>query len=153
MSKEKDKPIHPMEQVFDIEPGSTELTFTSEREVATVASTPLFDEKDQEIEKQFQEVYETAMDAFEQQAGQSELIEPKFRARNEEVAVQYLNTALSAAKEKLTLKQHRDKIAVAEQKANTPGTLNQNLIVGDRNDILRTIFAQDKGENTENENE
>lgn len=130
---------HPMEDVFDIEEGTTvvERTQVVQSDLAPIDE---YDVKDNEIERQFQEVYDAAMTAFETTSETVMQVEPKFRARNEEVAVQYLSTALNAAREKALLKQHKDKINVSKIKASTPGTLNQNLIVADRNEILKEIL-------------
>lgn len=138
MNDEKTRSIeHPLEQVLDLEEGSTIVPYEGRDTELTIIDE--FDEKDQEIEGQFQEVYDAAMSAFDAQARDAETIEPKFRARNEEVAVQYLNTALAAAKEKATMKQHKDKMYNDRKKVPGPKTLNQNLIVADRNEILRHI--------------
>lgn len=143
MSEEKEITIeHPMEEILDIEPGTTIATVVERNTELVVADE--FDAKDQEIEGQMQEVYEAAMEAFEDQCNDNQVIEPKYRARNQEVAVQFLNAALNAAKEKSTLKQHKDKLAVAQARAVGPKTLNQNLIVADRNDILKHIMNGDQ---------
>ena len=133
---------HPMEEVLDIEAGTTVITRAEhERQELTVVDE--YDEKDQELEGQFQEVYDTAMDAFETQATEADLIDPQFRARNQEVAAQFLNTALGAVKEKSALKMHKDKINIDARKATTPKTLNQNVIVADRNEILKALMQQE----------
>ena len=134
---------HPMEDMLDIEPGTTQVPATIERSTELVAHEE-FDDKDKEIEEQYQEVYDAAMGAFEQQSMDSEVIEPKYRARNQEVAVQFLNAALQAAKEKGGMKQHKDKLNVAKVKANTAGTTNNNLIVADRNEILKHLGGKDE---------
>lgn len=134
---------HPMEQVLGIEGGTTEVPAIPQRstELATVDE---YDNKDEEIETQFQEVYDLALDAYEQQAADAETVEPKYRARNQEVAVQYLNTALNAAKEKSTLKQFKDKMFNDRKATSGPKTVNNNLIVDDRNNILKAIMGEDK---------
>ena len=114
---------------------STELT-----------SIETYDEKDSEIETQFQEVYDAAMGAFEGQFQEADLVEGKYKARVGEVAVQFLNTALQAAQNKSLLKQHKDKIAEATKKNSTPNTVNNNLIVADRNEILKKLMG-DKDNN------
>ena len=134
---------HPMEDMLDIEPGTTQVPATIERSTELVAHEE-FDAKDKEIEEQYQEVYDAAMGAFEQQSMDSEVIEPKYRARNQEVAVQFLNAALQAAKEKGGMKQHKDKLNVAKVKANSAGTTNNNLIVADRNEILKHLGGKDE---------
>ena len=98
---------HPIEDVLEIESGTTLLPVV-EHAPTELAVTSDYDEEDREINEQFQEVYDVAMDAYETQAADIETIEPKFRARNSEVAVQYLNTALNAAKEKANIKMAKD---------------------------------------------
>lgn len=133
---------HPAEDAFDIEPGTTVVPFSQVTTDLTVAEE--YDPKDIEIEEQFQTIYDVALTAFESSKDTSEIVDPKFSARNAEVAAVYLNTALAAAKEKALLKQHKDKI---EQKSSAK-TVNNTLIVqADRNELLKQMFADDK--NTE----
>lgn len=136
---EVEKPTeHPMEEVLELESGTT-LVPHKER-TTELALSEHYDDKDSEIEGQFQEVYDAAMEAFDETAAESDLIEPKFRARNKEVAVQFLNTALNAAREKSTLKQHKDKVAVEVGKVQNSGkTVNNNLVVADRNELLKMM--------------
>lgn len=130
---------HPMEEVFDLEPGTT----LEEREVReTELCVPDdYDQKDSEIEEQIQEIYDAAMGAFESQCDETELVEGKYKARNAEVAVQFLNSALAAAKEKASLKAHKDKTAIAtgKLKGGPNQVTNNNIIVADRNDILKRL--------------
>ena len=153
MSDEREKEtktkeiIHPMEDVFDIEPGTTLVEYEESLPTVLVVHEE-YDNKDVEIEDQFQEVYQKAMDAFEEQSTEAELVDGKYKARNAEVAAQYLNTALHAVKEKSNVKQHKDKQVVAKEKAKTPGTVNQNLFV-DRNDLLKALQAKDDKDETE----
>jgi len=130
---------HPLEDVFDIESGSTLMPRT-EKTTELVASEE-YDNKDKEIEDQFQEVYDAALSAFEDQVAEAEVIEGKYKARNMEVGVQLLNTALSAAKEKSSLKQHKDKTVIAKSKLGEK-TTNNTLIVADRNDLLKTLMGK-----------
>ena len=142
MSNETDKTVtHPMEYFLNIEEGSTPLVTIEQRSTELVIA-PEFDEKDKEIEEQFQEVYDAAMTVFETQCQGFELIESQYRARSQEVAAQFLNTALAAAKEKSNMKQHADKLAILKVKASTPNTVNQNLIVADRNELLKRIMGK-----------
>ena len=136
---------HPLEDVLDIESGTTLLPALPERNTELVTAEQ-YDNKDTEIEGQFQEVYDAAMDAYEQQAKDAETVDPKYRARNQEVAVQYLNTALNAAKEKATMKQFKDKIVNDRRSSKGPSTVNNNLVVADRNEILRQIMGRNKNE-------
>jgi len=131
---------HPLEGVLDITPGTTVVEYQESAPTDLVVHTD-YDNKDAEIEDQFQEVYDKAMDAFDVQSDITDQVEGKFAARNAEVAVQFLNAALNAAKEKSGMKAHKDKLDVAKTRAGTPGTVNQNLII-DRNDLLRTLLDQ-----------
>ena len=129
---------HPMEDVLNIESGTTPMTKVER--TSDLVPTEAFDEKDVEIEEQFQEVYDSAMGAFEGQMDEAELVEGKYKARNGEVAVQFLNAALAAAKEKSGLKQHKDKLSVAKGKISGGGRSN-NLIIADRNELLKEIMG------------
>lgn len=135
---------HPMEEVLDITPGTTMVEHV-QRSTDLVEHQP-YDGKDTEIEGQYQEIFDAAMDQFDTQSGEAELVEGKYKARNAEVAAQYLNTALAAVSGKADVKKHKDKISVATVKAGTPGTLNQNVIVADRNDILKAFMEGDADE-------
>lgn len=134
---------HPMEEVFDIEPGTTAIT-TVERETTQLVEPEEYDDKDVEIEQQYQEVFDAAMGAFEGQCEEQEMVEGKYKARNAEVAVQFLNAALAAAKEKGALKQHKDKqtIAVGKLKGGN-NTTNNNLVIADRNELLKALAKGD----------
>jgi len=134
---------HPLEEEFEI-PSETTVVTRVEAIPTDLVPMESYDEKDEEIEKQFQEVYDSAMTAFEATTNTIDTIEPKYRARNEEVAVQYLTTALGAAREKALIKQHKDKITIAQSKSKTPGTVNNNLIVADRNELLKHILSKEQ---------
>lgn len=99
---------HPCEDVFDIESGTTVMTVPAPRQTQLVRAE-IYDDKDAEIEEQYQEIYDKAMDAFDDIQNDMEGIEGKYKARNNEVGVAFLNAALSAAKEKARLKEHKDK--------------------------------------------
>lgn len=131
---------HPLEKVFDIEPGTTMVPTIQRTTELTAVHT--YDEKDKEVEGQFQEIYDAAMGAFEQQTLDVDSLEGKYKARAGEVAVQYLNTALEAARSKSAQKQHKDKMSIDQGKAG-PKTVNNNLFVGDRNELLRNLRNMD----------
>lgn len=134
---------HPLEKVFGIEPGTTMLP--SIQRTTELAVVQTYDEKDKEVEGQMQEVYDAAMGAFETQSQETELVEGKYKARSGEVAVQFLNTALEAAKSKSTMKMHKDKMA-ATVSGNGPKTVNNNLVVtADRNELLRSLKQMNIG--------
>jgi len=133
---------HPAEKFLGIEPGTTVVEY-EEKPPTVLVKLDEYDDKDTEIEDQFQVVYDKAMEAFDDQSAEAEMVEGKYKARNAEVAVQYLNAALNAVKEKSDLKRHKDKLTVDMKKADTPNNQTNNLIV-DRNDLIRLIREKDK---------
>lgn len=132
---------HPLEEVFDIETGTTMVEY---KEVIPdeVVVMPTYDEKDNEIEGKLEEIYTVAMDQVSVISDQIERVEGKFKARMGEVTATMLNVALGAVREKSVLKMHKDKLTP------TPGsathTTNNNLIVADRNEILRALLDKTK---------
>lgn len=133
---------HPIEDVLGIEPGTTVMEAVEDMNFPMVVD-PVYDDKDVEIENQFQDVYVEAKTTFTTLTDDLEVMDPRFRARTAEVAVQFLNTALLAAKEKLNQKQNKDKIAVDLSQVG-PKTIHQNLnIIADRNQILRAMLEKE----------
>lgn len=124
---------HPLEESFDIESGTTMSTTKKALPVEDVVVDE-YDNKDKEIDDQLQEVYELALEEFENQTGR--IVEGRFAARNGEVASLFLNTALNAAKEKANIKLNKDKLISKVRPKNVTQNLTQNNIVADRNDIL-----------------
>lgn len=125
---------HPLEEYFDIPKGSTEVV-EYERESELVKSES-YDEKDDEIEGNYQEVYDSAMEGYDVMVEELEDCSPQFKARMSEVALQHLTIALNAAKQKGVLKQHKDKLVVSNKPSNT---VNNTMVI-DRNDLLREIL-------------
>lgn len=130
---------HPLEETFDIQENTTQLPV--KKADTDLVKVERYDDKDSELDEQFQAIHDAAFEAFENQAEDAELVDPKYKARNAEVAVQYLNTALQAVSQKLTLKQHSDKTTLAASKG--PSTVNNNLIV-DRNQVLKMFEDEEK---------
>jgi hypothetical protein len=152
----------PFEQIFDIEPGTTPTIMANvvskplgemidpetgeviERKVDAVSAEFKQEERieDLKIDKQIDKVHGAALAAFEAQHALSQQVDPKFSARNSEVAAQYLNIALDSIKTRADVKYKRQKIRVAERMDGVSSVQN-NLIVADRNDVLRSLFKQD----------
>ena len=130
---------HPLEEAFDIEPCTT-ITTKTERSTE-LAVTEQYDEKDEEIEGQFQEIYDAAFAAFEDQVAEAEVVEGKYKARNMEVATQLLNAALNAAKEKAGQKKEKDKNDIAKNKATSNKVTNNNVFMGSHQELLDNIAA------------
>lgn len=127
-----------MEQVLDLEEGTT-MVESQERVPTEAVQVAQYDEKDMEIENQLQELYETAMFQFEVQAGITQQVEGKYAARNAEVAAQFLNTALNAVQTRATVKSGKDKIKATAPKQSGGAVTNNNLVVTDRNELLRIL--------------
>lgn len=134
-----------IDESFDIEPyAQTELIDVEEsRNLPSVNIVHEdYDAKDVEIEDQFQDVYDKAMEAFEVHVEEAKDIEGKYLARNSEVANQLLSTALNAAKEKANLKQHSDNLKVKKSQGSGSGTGTTNItnnVIMDRNELLRMM--------------
>lgn len=132
---------HPLEEVFDIEPGTTIVEY-KEAVPAPVVVMPNYDQKDDEIEEKLEEIYTTAMSQVEVISDEIERVEGKYKARMGEVTATMLNVALGAVREKSVLKMHKDKLTPTP--GSGPQTVNNNLIVADRNEILRALLAKQK---------
>lgn len=132
---------HVLEGLFDLEPGTTMVNrlVVAEPEPedeVDIPAAPLYDDKDAEIDNQFQQVYNAAFMTFEAQRMSTEGMNPQFQARALEVAQQFLNTALAAASEKAKLKAAKDKIV--KPVANVNNTTN-NLVM-DRDSMLKMLM-------------
>jgi hypothetical protein len=133
-----------LESIFDIEPGTTiapvqqpmktEIVQTNDADTSN-----LINQEDKEIGEQLATIYGYAVEAFEQQTNLITEVDPRFAARNAEVAAQYLNIALNSVNSRATIRNNKLKLKVDSQ---TPGTVNQNLIVADRNELLRLLGDQ-----------
>lgn len=132
---------HPMEEVLNLEPGTTVVEY---KEVLPAESVkmPDYDQKDDEIETKLEEVYSTAMGNAMSVGDAIETVEGKYKARVGEVTAAMLNVALGAVREKSVLKQHKDKMMLETITADNPRTVNNNLVVADRNEILRMLKGQ-----------
>jgi hypothetical protein len=143
------KPLpNPLESVFnmaseemDIESqyGMAEVPLVAQVDPAAVPPPDIKDEDDILVEKRIDEVYDAAIGAFNNQTAYLEVIEPRYAARNAEVAANYLNIALAAANSRAKVKTDRKR---ANQQfvpyANTGKTTN-NLVIANREDVLKMI--------------
>ncbi|TFH11186.1 MAG: hypothetical protein E4H14_01140 [Candidatus Thorarchaeota archaeon] len=135
---------HPMEEALDIEEGTTMVEY---KEILPAESVkmPTYDLKDDEIETKLEEVYATAMGNVTTVSDEIERVEGKYKARMGEVTAAMLNVALGAVREKSLLKQHKDKITLEVTTGSTPQTVNNNLVVTDRNEIMRMLQGAKSG--------
>jgi hypothetical protein len=153
---------NPIEDFLDIAPGSTpELADTPQPTSAlidpetgelverkTSELTVADFEKEERIEDihvdaQLSEIHGAAMQAFYQQHTLSQQVDPKFSARNSEVAAQFLTAALNAVNTRIDAKYKRQKIRLEKAKAldMTPSSVQNNIIVADRNSLMQSLFA------------
>lgn len=143
---------HPLDQVLGFqeeeqqEEDNFELVETQPQSLAPTEPVPdPKDEDDIETEKRIDAVYDAAMNTFQNQMAYTEIIEPRYAARNAEVAHQFLNTALAAAATKAKVKSDRKKTNAAFVPYANKTT--NNVIVADRNELLRMMSID--GEVTE----
>lgn len=98
--------------------------------------------EDLHIDGQLEGIHNAALEAFQSQHRMSQEVDPKFSARNSEVAAQYLKIALDAVSNRVDAKYKRQKVRIAKTKAGTPDTVNNNVIIGDRNEILKALLGE-----------
>jgi len=138
----KEKPIeHPMEEIFDISPGTTIVEY-KEPEVVPATDSILYDTKDTDIDDKLENIYATAIGTATAMSEQIEVVEGRYKARMGEVSATMLSVALGAVREKSLLKQHKDKL-IGKPGAG-PQTVNNNLVVADRNELMRMMLAAKK---------
>lgn len=137
---------NPLEQVFGIEAGSTddveyEMIEAGNMLPAVSAEAPVDhkDEDDVAIEKRIDDVYEAAMNTFQQQQAYTEIVEPRYAARNAEVAANYLNIALAAANSRAKVKTDRKRANQAFVPYAQSNKTTNNLVIADRNQILKML--------------
>lgn len=141
---------HPLDEVFNMDSDD----FDIEKEYSMVeepkpgvpvASTePVPDPKDEDdklVEERIDEVYTEAMEAFRNQSAYTEVIEPRFAARNAEVAANYLNIALQAANSRAKVKSDRKRAnqTFVPYSNQGNGKTTNNVIIANREEILKMI--------------
>lgn len=119
---------------------------TTETEMVKVTSEPCqhesYDEKDSEIEDDFVDIQDKAVELYELLLDELSGAEPGKVARLAEVANSALNTALAASDRRRNMKEHIDKLKQKERMGNKSGgpkTTNNNLIVATHEQVLGLI--------------
>lgn len=141
----------PLDNVFDVESDIPEIrpedtingmVPTDDYGMMTVAETNpgghQDDLEDLEISSKIDSVYDKAIDAFDEQSAYIQVIEPRYAARNAEVAAGFLKIALDAVATRANVKRDKKKNAQFIPFNNT-GSGNQNVIVADRNELLKMM--------------
>lgn len=141
---------HPLDSVFGISEGDTEDDINSGYEMIDASQQPttppedIKDEDDKLIEGRIDEVYTAAISAFNQQVSFTEIIEPRYAARNAEVAANYLNIALAAANSRAKVKVDRKRANQSFVPYNPGGKTTNNILIANREEILKMITVDDK---------
>jgi len=140
----KTKITNPLDELFNTLPNDLEedgdYIPMSEGTLASLGPAELVavekDEEDIEIDRKVDEVYGAAIDAFNNQTAYMEVIEPRYAARNAEVAANYLNIALNAASVRAKVKGDRKKNAAFVPFGNNK---TNGAVVASREDIMKMI--------------
>lgn len=136
---------HPLEDAFGIDEGSTFNPLVEREEDDQLMAVPeqsvskpyQDDAEDKEINSQLKDIYDAAMDAYDNQMNMVETLEPRYAARNAEVAERFLTTALNAVSVKARVKNDKRKSSAFVPFNN--GVTNNNLVVASREDILKMM--------------
>jgi hypothetical protein len=155
----------PFEALFNIQPGSTPVAHELPSDAYTKVGGNLVDPisgeiiqqtvdansaeidkedrlEDLKLQGQMDTIHAAALGAFNQQQTLSQEVDPKFSARNSEVAAQFLTIALNAVAQRAKTKNDRQKLRLAKEGGSGPSTVNNNLIVASREDMLKGLFKQ-----------
>lgn len=105
-------------------------------------STPTASQLD--VDRSLLDLQRKAMEAYEEQINNAQLVEPRFAARNMEVAKMFLDAAFDAVALRQKQIEHVDKKDIAERKLlgnKVPSQLTQNnYVLGDRNEVLKRLI-------------
>lgn len=129
---------NPLDELFETEQPVGEMTEyiqTTEGALAVAEGHVEKDEEDVEIDRKIDEVYTSAIETFQQQMQYAEIVEPRYAARNAEVAANYLNIALSAANSRAKVKSDRKKTVAAPYAGRAPG----GGVVATLDDIMKMV--------------
>lgn len=163
-----DKLASPLEDLFDIDPRSTQIfndniiSDSNERSSKLIdpisgeiisrkieaSTTDLETEErleDLHIDGQLENLHMNAITAFEKTIRMAEEVDPKFAARNSEVAAQYLNIALNAINSRVDAKFKRLKIRISKNVSTVPNIFNNNgVIIANRNEMLQALLQSEE---------
>lgn len=133
------KLTNPLDELFQTEQPVGEIAEykqVTEGELAALQPAPEKDDEDVEIDRKIDEVYTNAIDTFQQQMQYAEIVEPRYAARNAEVAANYLNIALNAAGMRAKVKGERKKAGTFAPYA---GRNPNGAVVASLDDIMKMI--------------
>lgn len=149
---------HPLADTFNLDDSynsdpleGTDLTHIDRDPYAAVPQSALpakpieDDVEDKEISGKIDEIYGAAMEAYQNQTAFVEILEPRYAARNAEVAAGYLNTALNAVSLKAKVKNEKRKLSSGQAGFIPYGNnTTNNVVVADRNQLLK-MMAEGNG--------
>jgi hypothetical protein len=129
---------HNFESLFDIQE-STTLLDIPQTNIVENSECPLYDQKDDEIEQQFQSIYEAALNAYDNQIMMVErgISDPSNNHKVLDVANNFLKTALDSVKAKADLKKNKERNVNIKNVDNR--SINNNIIM-DRNELLKMML-------------
>lgn len=145
MKQKSDNPMlkSPLDELFDTEQEQEQQIQTYEQitegELAAMEEEPeaeAKDEEDIEIDGKIDAIYDAAIETFHAQTEYTQIIEPRYAARNAEVAASYLTIALNAAATRAKVKGERKRQAAFVPFANKS---QNNVVVASREEIMRMI--------------
>lgn len=131
--------VNPLDELFEVDPSEDEDDYEVAQVPANavVAAEPAEkDEEDKEVDKKIDAVYDAAMETFQNQTAMVEIMEPRYAARNAEVAATYLSIALQAASTRAKVKGDRKRVNTFIPAGNK---VTNNTIVATREEIMRMI--------------
>lgn len=130
------QPNH-LEELFGVPSGSTEVTVT--KKVTETEVIEFYDEKDEEIDKQFDMVKDMAQYTFETIQDSIRDVDPKFSARLHEVSGGYLSIMLDSIKNKAKLKIEKDKLVAKKTAPSKVHQTTNNTIISNTSDIIESL--------------
>jgi len=138
----KPKLLNPLDELFQTEQPISDIVEYQQvtegelTELQADKSGPEKDEEDVVIDGKIDAVYDAALETFQNQMAYTEIVEPRYAARNAEVAANYLNIALNAASTRARVKGDRKRNNAFVPYA---GKTQNNVVVASREDIMRMI--------------
>lgn len=144
MKQKSENPlVNPLDKLFDIERQDDdqiqEYEQITEGELAEMAEPPAQEEQDEDdkvIDERIDAIYDAALETFQQQTEYTQIIEPRYAARNAEVAASYLTIALNAVATRAKVKGDRKRNSAFVPYANKT---QNNVVVASREEIMRMI--------------
>ena len=133
-----------LENFFNIPPANPakETTEIAKREPKPKApAIEAYDDRDDTIEDLYTNIHDTALDTHERIMDDIDDIDPKYGARNYEVAASYLTIALNAADKRARLKEHKDKLVNKTTKASSTNIVAKTITIN-TTDLIKQLSSE-----------